>query len=99
MDFIHEKDAKMKKPKPGGGKGYEAGSFFITNIVIGNKEAKINLESGSFCACVGNDHLERSYNNSQEQLMPIEGIKSSSASQNMHPLDILEAEMIFPDPA
>ncbi|MBW0550216.1 hypothetical protein O181_089931 [Austropuccinia psidii MF-1] len=31
--------------------------------------------------------------------MPIEGIKFSSASQDMHPLGIFEAEMIFPHPA
>ncbi|MBW0536778.1 hypothetical protein O181_076493 [Austropuccinia psidii MF-1] len=31
--------------------------------------------------------------------MPIEGIKFSSASQNMHPLGIFEAEIIFSHPA
>ncbi|MBW0578898.1 hypothetical protein O181_118613 [Austropuccinia psidii MF-1] len=32
-------------------------------------------------------------------LMPIEGIKLRSASQDMHPLGILQEEMIFPHPA
>ncbi|MBW0552944.1 hypothetical protein O181_092659 [Austropuccinia psidii MF-1] len=31
--------------------------------------------------------------------MPIQGLKFSSASQDMHPLGIFEAEMIFPYPA
>ncbi|MBW0592756.1 hypothetical protein O181_132471 [Austropuccinia psidii MF-1] len=43
MDLIHVQDAKMKKTKSSRGKGYTAGSSFITNIVISNKEAKIHL--------------------------------------------------------
>ncbi|MBW0535774.1 hypothetical protein O181_075489 [Austropuccinia psidii MF-1] len=35
----------------------------------------------------------------QETLMPIKGIKFRSASQGMHPLGIIEAEIIFPHPA
>ncbi|MBW0506201.1 hypothetical protein O181_045916 [Austropuccinia psidii MF-1] len=54
---------------------------------------------GTFCTCVGKDLLDRLYTNWKESLMPVEGIKSSSASQDMHPLEIFEAEMIFPHPA
>ncbi|MBW0541866.1 hypothetical protein O181_081581 [Austropuccinia psidii MF-1] len=96
MDLIHFQDAKMQKPKPARGKGYTAGSSCITNIVINNREAKINLDSGASCTCDGKDYLDNIYTNWQEKLMPIEGIKFSSASQNMHPLGILEAGMIFP---
>ncbi|MBW0507193.1 hypothetical protein O181_046908 [Austropuccinia psidii MF-1] len=99
MDLIHVQDAKMQKTKPARGKGYTAGSSCITNIVTNNREAKIHLDSGAFCTCVGKDYLDKTYTNWQDKLMPIEGIKFSSASQNMHPLGIFEAAMIFPHPA
>ncbi|MBW0479315.1 hypothetical protein O181_019030 [Austropuccinia psidii MF-1] len=57
MDLIHVQDAKMQKAKPEKGKGYTAGSYFITNIVIKNKEAKIHLDSGAFCTCVKKNYL------------------------------------------
>ncbi|MBW0481011.1 hypothetical protein O181_020726 [Austropuccinia psidii MF-1] len=99
MDLIHVQDAKMQKAKPSRGKGYTAGASCITNIVINNREAKLHLDSGAFCTCVGKDYLDSIYNNWKESLMPIEGIKFSSSSQDMHPLGIFEAEMIFPHPA
>ncbi|MBW0523886.1 hypothetical protein O181_063601 [Austropuccinia psidii MF-1] len=98
MDLIHVQDAKIQKTKPTRGKGYTAGSSCITNIVINNREAKIHLDSGAFCTCVGKDYLDKIYTNWQDKLMPIEGIKFSSASQNMNPLGIFEAAMIFPNP-
>ncbi|MBW0536390.1 hypothetical protein O181_076105 [Austropuccinia psidii MF-1] len=99
MDLIHVKDAKIQKNKPARGKGYTAGASFITNIVIDNSEAKLHLDSDAFCTCVGKDYLERIYTNLKERSMPIEGIKFSSAIQDMHPLGIFEAPMIFPHPA
>ncbi|MBW0555877.1 hypothetical protein O181_095592 [Austropuccinia psidii MF-1] len=98
MDLINVQDAKMQKTKPARGKGYTAGSSCINNIVINNREAKINLESGAFCTCVGKDYPEKIYTIWQDKLIPIEGIKFRSASQNMHPLGIFEAEIIFPHP-
>ncbi|MBW0541392.1 hypothetical protein O181_081107 [Austropuccinia psidii MF-1] len=68
-------------------------------FVINNKEAKIHLDSGAFCTCVGKDYLGMIYTNFQENLMLIEGIKLRSSSKDMHPLGILEAEIIFPHPA
>ncbi|MBW0558131.1 hypothetical protein O181_097846, partial [Austropuccinia psidii MF-1] len=99
MDLIHVQDGKIQKAKPARGKGYTAGSSCITNIVTNHREANIHLDSGAFCTCVGKDYLDRIYTNWKDNLMPIEGIKLSSASQNMHPLGIFEAEMIFPHPA
>ncbi|MBW0520203.1 hypothetical protein O181_059918 [Austropuccinia psidii MF-1] len=99
MDLIHVQDAKMQKSKPARGKGYTAGSSCITNIMTNNREAKIYLNSGAFCTCVGKDYLDKIYTHWKDRLMPFEGIKFSSASQNMHPLGIFEAEMIFPHPA
>ncbi|MBW0476955.1 hypothetical protein O181_016670 [Austropuccinia psidii MF-1] len=48
MDLIHVQDAKMQKTKPVRGKGYTAGASCITNIVINNREAKLDLDSGAF---------------------------------------------------
>ncbi|MBW0575494.1 hypothetical protein O181_115209 [Austropuccinia psidii MF-1] len=99
MDLIHVQDSKMQKTKPARGKGYTVESSCITNIVINNRESKLHLDSGAFCTCVGKDYLGMIYTNWQEALMPIEGIKFSSAIQDMHPLGILEAEIVFPHPA
>ncbi|MBW0565826.1 hypothetical protein O181_105541, partial [Austropuccinia psidii MF-1] len=99
MDLIHVQDAKMQKTKPAIGRGYTAGAYCITNIVISNREAKLHLDSGSFCTCFEIDYLERIYTNWKESSMTIDGIKFSSASQDMHPLGIFEAAMIFPHPA
>ncbi|MBW0554019.1 hypothetical protein O181_093734 [Austropuccinia psidii MF-1] len=98
MDLIHVQDAKIQKTKPARGQGYTAESSCITNIVINNREANIHLDSGAFCTCVGKDYLDKIYTNWQDKLMPIEGIKFRSSSQNMHPLGIFEAEAIFPHP-
>ncbi|MBW0478605.1 hypothetical protein O181_018320 [Austropuccinia psidii MF-1] len=89
----------MQKTKPSRGKGYTSGSSCITNIVINNREAKLHLDSGAFCTCVGKDYLDRIYTNWKESLMSIEGIKFSSASQDMNPLGAFEEKMIFPYPA
>ncbi|MBW0566714.1 hypothetical protein O181_106429 [Austropuccinia psidii MF-1] len=67
MDLIHVQNAKMQKNKPSRGKVYTAGSSCITNIVINNKEAKINLDSGTFCTLVGKSYLERIYTNCQHR--------------------------------
>ncbi|MBW0552495.1 hypothetical protein O181_092210, partial [Austropuccinia psidii MF-1] len=99
MDLIHVQDAKMQETKPARENGYTAGSSCITNIVIKNTEAKINLYSGAFCTGVGKRYLDKIYNNWQDRIMPIEGIKFRSASQNMHPLHMFEAAIIFPRPA
>ncbi|MBW0509420.1 hypothetical protein O181_049135 [Austropuccinia psidii MF-1] len=99
MDLIHVQDAKMQKTKPANGECYTVGSSCITIIVINNKEAKLHLDSGAFCTCVGKDYLDRIYTNWKERLLPIEGIRFSRASPDMHPLGIFEAAMISPHPA
>ncbi|MBW0592707.1 hypothetical protein O181_132422, partial [Austropuccinia psidii MF-1] len=96
MDLTHVQDAKMQKTKPARVKGYTAGTCCITHIVINNIEAKIHLDSGAFCTCVGKNYLDKIYTNWKDNIIPIEGIKPSSASQNMHPLGLFEAAMIFP---
>ncbi|MBW0508653.1 hypothetical protein O181_048368 [Austropuccinia psidii MF-1] len=63
MDLIHVQDVKMQKVKPARGKGYTAGSSCITNIVINNREAKIHIDSGAFCTCVGDNYIGKIYTN------------------------------------
>ncbi|MBW0584198.1 hypothetical protein O181_123913 [Austropuccinia psidii MF-1] len=98
MDLIHVPDAKMRKNKPARGKGYTAGLSFIINIATNNKEAKIHLDSGAFCNCSGRKYIQTIHINWTGKLMPIRGIKFCIPSQDMNPLGILEAEMIFPHP-
>ncbi|MBW0587330.1 hypothetical protein O181_127045 [Austropuccinia psidii MF-1] len=71
MDLIHVQDDKMQKPKPARGNGYTAGASYITKIVINNTEAKLNLNKGSFCTCVGKYYLDSIYNNWKESLIQI----------------------------
>ncbi|MBW0504914.1 hypothetical protein O181_044629 [Austropuccinia psidii MF-1] len=89
----------MQRTKPARGKDHTSGASDITNIMLNNREATLHLDSGAFCTFVGNDYLDRIYTNWKEILMPIEGIKFSSASQYMHPLGVFEAERILPHPA
>ncbi|MBW0537339.1 hypothetical protein O181_077054 [Austropuccinia psidii MF-1] len=99
MDLIHVQYAKIQKTKSFRGKVFTAGASCITNIVINIKEAKLHLYSGAFCTFVGEYYLYRTCTSLKESLMPIAGIKLSSASQDMHTLGIFEAAMIFPHPA
>ncbi|MBW0507831.1 hypothetical protein O181_047546 [Austropuccinia psidii MF-1] len=99
MDLIDVQDAKIQKAKPARGKCYTAGASCITDIVINNREAKLHLDSGAFCTCVGKDYLDKINTNWKKNLLPIEGIKFSSAGQDMDHLPIFEAEMIFHHPA
>ncbi|MBW0503786.1 hypothetical protein O181_043501 [Austropuccinia psidii MF-1] len=99
MDLIHVQDAKTQKTKPARGKGYTTGASCIIDIVINNREAKLHLDSGAFCTSVGKDYLDKIYTNWKKNLLPIEGIKFSSASQDLHPFPIFKAEMTFHNPA
>ncbi|MBW0520665.1 hypothetical protein O181_060380 [Austropuccinia psidii MF-1] len=50
-------DARICRTKPARGKGYTAGAFCITSILINDIEAKVNLDTGAFYTCVGQDYL------------------------------------------
>ncbi|MBW0497265.1 hypothetical protein O181_036980 [Austropuccinia psidii MF-1] len=62
-------------------------------------EAKVNLDTGAFCTCVGKDYLQTILPGWKNHLLPIEGVQCSSASNNMYPLDILDTNLVFPHPA
>ncbi|MBW0530617.1 hypothetical protein O181_070332 [Austropuccinia psidii MF-1] len=88
----------MCKTKPARGKGYTAGASCVTSILINNTEAKVNLDTGALCTCVGKDYLQTILPGWKDNLSPIEGVQFSSSSNNMYPLHILDTNLVFPPP-
>ncbi|MBW0586242.1 hypothetical protein O181_125957 [Austropuccinia psidii MF-1] len=95
-NLINIQDARMYKTKPARGKGYTAGASCITSILINDTEAKVNLDTGEFCTFVGKDYLQAILPGWKNHLLPIEGLRFSSASNNMYPLGILDTNIVFP---
>ncbi|MBW0517021.1 hypothetical protein O181_056736 [Austropuccinia psidii MF-1] len=89
----------MCKNKPARGKGYTAGASCITSILKNDIEAKVNLDTGAFCTCVGKYYLQAILPGWKNHLLPIEGLQFSSSSNNMYPLGILDTNLVFPHPA
>ncbi|MBW0539117.1 hypothetical protein O181_078832 [Austropuccinia psidii MF-1] len=98
-NLINIQDARMCKTKPARGKGYNAGASCITSILMNEIESKVNLDTGVFFTCVGNDYLQAILPGWKNHLLPIEGLQFSSASNNMYPLGILDTNLVFPHPA
>ncbi|MBW0475054.1 hypothetical protein O181_014769 [Austropuccinia psidii MF-1] len=96
---INIQDARMCKTKPARGKGYTAGASCITSILMNYIEAQVNLDTGALCTCVGKDYVQAIHPGLKSHLLPIEGVKLSSASNNMYPLGIFDANLVFPHPA
>ncbi|MBW0503963.1 hypothetical protein O181_043678 [Austropuccinia psidii MF-1] len=61
--------------------------------------SKVNLDTGAFCTCVGNDYLQAILPGWKNHLLPIEGVHFSSSSNNMYPLGTLVTNLVFPHPA
>ncbi|MBW0523292.1 hypothetical protein O181_063007 [Austropuccinia psidii MF-1] len=97
--LMNIQDVIMCETKPSRGKGYTAGASCITSILINDIEAKLNLDTRSFCTCVGKEYLQAILPGWKSHLLPIEGVKCSSASNNMYPLGILDTNLVFPHPA
>ncbi|MBW0501050.1 hypothetical protein O181_040765 [Austropuccinia psidii MF-1] len=98
-NLINIKDAKMCKPKPARDKQYTSGASCITPILRNDIEGKVNLDTGEFCTCVGNDYLQAILPGWKNHLLPIEGVQFSSASNKMYPLGILDTNLVFTHPA
>ncbi|MBW0521640.1 hypothetical protein O181_061355 [Austropuccinia psidii MF-1] len=88
----------MFKAKPDRGKGYTAGASCITSILLNNIEAKVNLDTGAFCTCVGKYYLHAILPEWKSHLLPIEGAQRSSASNKIYLLGILDTNLVFPHP-
>ncbi|MBW0510673.1 hypothetical protein O181_050388 [Austropuccinia psidii MF-1] len=84
-NLINIQDSGMFKTKPARGKGYTAGAACITSILMNGIEAKVNLDTGEFCTCVGKDYLQAILCGWKNHILPIEGVQSSSSSNNMYP--------------
>ncbi|MBW0544143.1 hypothetical protein O181_083858 [Austropuccinia psidii MF-1] len=97
-NLINIQDARMCRTKPARGKGYTVQAYCITSILMNDMEAKVNLDTGAFCTCVGKDYLQTILPGWKNHLLPIEGVQFSSASNNMYPLGILDTNLIFPHP-
>ncbi|MBW0555233.1 hypothetical protein O181_094948 [Austropuccinia psidii MF-1] len=98
-NLINIQDARICRNKPVRAKGYTSGESCITSILMNDTEAKVNLDTGTFCTCIGKDYLKAILPGWKNPLLPIEGIQFSSASNNMHPLGILDTNPVFPYPA
>ncbi|MBW0555559.1 hypothetical protein O181_095274 [Austropuccinia psidii MF-1] len=96
--LINIQDSRICKAKPARGKGYTAGASCITSVLMDDIEAKVNLDTGEFCTCVGKDYLQTILPRWRNHLLPIEGVQFSSASNNMYPLGILDTNLVFPHP-
>ncbi|MBW0466180.1 hypothetical protein O181_005895 [Austropuccinia psidii MF-1] len=96
--LINIQDATMCKTKPSRGKGYTSEESCITSILISDIEARVNLNPGAFCICVGTDYLQAILPGWKNHLLPIDSVQFSSASNNMYPLGILDTNLVFPHP-
>ncbi|MBW0541863.1 hypothetical protein O181_081578 [Austropuccinia psidii MF-1] len=72
FNLINIQDARMFKTKPARGKGYTAGASCITSVLMNDIEAKVNLDTGAFCTCVGKDYLQAILPEWENHLLPIE---------------------------
>ncbi|MBW0519409.1 hypothetical protein O181_059124 [Austropuccinia psidii MF-1] len=97
-NLMNIQNSRMCKAKPSRGKGYISGASCITSILINNIEARVNLDTGAFCSCVGKDYLQAILPGWNNHILPIEGVQCSSASNNMYPLEILDTNIAFPHP-
>ncbi|MBW0588550.1 hypothetical protein O181_128265, partial [Austropuccinia psidii MF-1] len=98
-NLTNVQDAKLYRTKPAKGMGYTAGKSSISIVMVNNQEAKVKLDTGAYCGCVGKGYLRTIVPDWQEKLIPIQGVKFSSASESMKPLGIIDLTLIFPHPS
>ncbi|MBW0575730.1 hypothetical protein O181_115445 [Austropuccinia psidii MF-1] len=89
----------MYRTKPAKGMGYTAGKSSISIVLVDIQEAKVNLDEGAYCTCVGKSYLKTIVPDWQEKPMPIQGVKFSSASESMKPLGIIDLTLTLPHPS
>ncbi|MBW0564991.1 hypothetical protein O181_104706 [Austropuccinia psidii MF-1] len=89
----------MYRTKPEKGMGYTAGKSSVSFVMGDNQEAKVNLDTGAYCTCVGKSYLRTIFPDWKAKLIPIQVVKFSSASESMKPLGIIDLKLIFPQPS
>ncbi|MBW0543880.1 hypothetical protein O181_083595 [Austropuccinia psidii MF-1] len=67
--------------------------------MVENQEAKGNLDTGAYCTCVGKGYLKLIVPDWERKLIPIKGVKFSSASESMKTLGIIDLKLISPHPS
>ncbi|MBW0555588.1 hypothetical protein O181_095303 [Austropuccinia psidii MF-1] len=98
-NLTNVQDYKLYRTKPAKGMEYTAGKSSISIFMVSNQEAKVNLDTGAYCTCVGKIYLKTIVPDWQEKLIPIQGVKFSSASESMKPLGIIDLTLIFLHPS
>ncbi|MBW0567775.1 hypothetical protein O181_107490 [Austropuccinia psidii MF-1] len=98
-NLTNVQDAKLYRTKPAKRMGYTAGKSSISIVMVDNQEAKVNLDTGAYCTCVGKGYLKNIVSDWQEKLIPIQGVKFRSASVSMKLLGIIDLTLIFPHPS
>ncbi|MBW0579497.1 hypothetical protein O181_119212 [Austropuccinia psidii MF-1] len=92
-------DAKLYRTKPGKGMGYTAGKSSISIVMVEIQEAKVNLDTVADFICVSMSYLKTIVPDWGEKLLPIQGVKLSSASESMKPLGIIDIALTSPHPS
>ncbi|MBW0535237.1 hypothetical protein O181_074952 [Austropuccinia psidii MF-1] len=98
-NLTNVQDAKLYRTNPAKLMGYTAGKSRISIFMVNNQEAKVNLDTGAYCTCVGKRYLKTIVPDWQETLIPIQGVKFSSASEIMKPLGRIDLTLIIPYPS
>ncbi|MBW0559507.1 hypothetical protein O181_099222 [Austropuccinia psidii MF-1] len=57
-NLTNVQDAKLYKTKPAKGMEYTARKSSISIVMVDNQEAKVNLDTGVYCTCVGKSYLK-----------------------------------------
>ncbi|MBW0521113.1 hypothetical protein O181_060828 [Austropuccinia psidii MF-1] len=98
-NLTNVQEAKLYRTKPAKGMGYKSGKSSISIVMVNNQEARVNLDTGAYWTGVGKRYLKTIVPDWQEKLVPIQGVKFSSASESMKTLGIIDLTLIFPHPS
>ncbi|MBW0518003.1 hypothetical protein O181_057718 [Austropuccinia psidii MF-1] len=90
--------AKLYRTKPAKGMGYTAVKLSTSIVMVESQEAKVSLDTGAYFSCVGKSYLKKIVPDWEEKLIPIQGVKFSSASESMKPHGIIDLTLIFTHP-
>ncbi|MBW0504524.1 hypothetical protein O181_044239 [Austropuccinia psidii MF-1] len=98
-NLTNVQDSKLYRTKPAKEMGYTAGESSIYIAMVNKQDAKVNLDTGAYCTCVGKCYLKTIVPHWQEKLLLIQGVKFRSASESMKRGGIIDPTLIFPHPS
>ncbi|MBW0544762.1 hypothetical protein O181_084477 [Austropuccinia psidii MF-1] len=88
-------DAKHYSTKLSKGMGYTPGKSSISIVMVENQQARVNLDTGAYCTCIGRSYLKTTIPDWEEKPIPIQGTKFGSSSESMKPLAIIDLTLFF----